>query len=91
MVQLWDVPASELLATGEPGLMPWVPLTRLDGPAPVILGECRRIIDEKAKPRERANLLAVKLFKDNVAVGLRAQSRVLLGALRLLLLAVVPI
>jgi hypothetical protein len=39
----------------------------------------------------RANLLAVKLFKDNVAVGLRAQGRVLAGALRLLLLAVVPI
>jgi hypothetical protein len=39
----------------------------------------------------RANLLAVKLFKDDVAVGLRAQGRVLLGALRLLLLAVVPI
>jgi hypothetical protein len=48
-----------LLATGEPGLMPWVPLTRLDGPAPAILGECRRIIDEKAKPEEHANLLAV--------------------------------
>jgi hypothetical protein len=59
VVELWNVPASELLATGEPGLMPWVPLTRLDGPAPVILGECRRIIDEKAKPQEHANLLAV--------------------------------
>jgi hypothetical protein len=59
VVELWNVPASELLATGEPGLMPWVPLTRLDGPAPVILGECRRIIDEKAKPEEHRNLLAV--------------------------------
>jgi hypothetical protein len=59
VVELWNVPASELLATGEPGLMPWVPLTRLDGPAPAILGECRRIIDEKAKPEEHANLLAV--------------------------------
>jgi hypothetical protein len=59
VVELWKVPASELLATGKPGLMPWVPLTRLDEPAPVILGECRRIIDEKAKPEEHANLLAV--------------------------------
>jgi hypothetical protein len=58
VVELWNVPASELLATGEPGLMPWVPLTRLDGPAPVILAECRRIIDEKAKPEEHRNLLA---------------------------------
>ena len=59
VVELWNVPASELLATGEPGLMPWVPLTRLDGPAPAILRECRRIIDEKAKPEEHDNLLAV--------------------------------
>jgi hypothetical protein len=59
VVELWNLPAAELLATGEPGLMPWVPLTRLDGPAPAILGESRRIIDEKAKPQEHANLLAV--------------------------------
>jgi hypothetical protein len=39
----------------------------------------------------RAHLLAAKLFKDSVTVGLRAQGRVLLGALRLLLLAIVPI
>jgi hypothetical protein len=38
----------------------------------------------------KANLLAMKLFKDNVAVTLRAQGRLLLGALRLMLLAVVP-
>jgi hypothetical protein len=39
----------------------------------------------------RANLLAVKLFKDSIRVGLRAQRRVLFGALRLLLLALVPV
>jgi hypothetical protein len=39
----------------------------------------------------RANLLAVKLFRDNVRVGLRAQRRVVFAALHLLLLAVVPI
>jgi hypothetical protein len=38
----------------------------------------------------RANLLAVKLFRDNVRVGLRAQRRVVFAALHLLLLAVVP-
>jgi hypothetical protein len=39
----------------------------------------------------RANLLAVKLFKDNIRVGLRAQLSVLVGAFRLLLLAVMPV
>jgi hypothetical protein len=38
----------------------------------------------------RANLLAVKLFKDDIRVGLRAQRRVVFAALHLLLLAVVP-
>jgi hypothetical protein len=37
-----------------------------------------------------ANLLALKLFKDSAAVALRAQGRVLLGAGRLLVLALVP-
>src|SRR5262249_7497589 len=39
----------------------------------------------------RANLLTARLFRDSPAVGFRAQGRVLLGALRLLLLAIVPI
>ena len=38
----------------------------------------------------RANLLAVKLFKDNIAVGLRAQVNILVNALRLLIFAIVP-
>jgi hypothetical protein len=38
----------------------------------------------------RANLLAVKLFKDSIWIGLRAQAGVLYGALRLLLFAIVP-
>jgi uncharacterized membrane protein (DUF106 family) len=38
----------------------------------------------------RANLLAVKLFKDNMAVGLRAQINILVNAFRLLVFALVP-
>jgi hypothetical protein len=38
----------------------------------------------------RAHLLAIKLFKDSITVGLRAQVGVLAGAGRLLLLALVP-
>ncbi len=46
---------------------------------------------KRARQDIRANLLAVKLFHDSLAVGLRAQGRVLAAALRLLLLAIVPI
>jgi hypothetical protein len=39
----------------------------------------------------KANLLALSLFKENIAVSLRAQGRILLSAGKLLLLAVVPV
>jgi hypothetical protein len=38
----------------------------------------------------KAHLLALRLFKDNVRVTLRAQGRILLGALWLMVLAVLP-
>src|SRR5262249_19633097 len=37
-----------------------------------------------------ANLLALKLFKDSAAVTLRAQGRMIVGGLRLMILALVP-
>jgi len=39
--------------------MPWVPLTRIDGPPEPVLQQCRRVIDERAQPQEHDNLLAV--------------------------------
>jgi uncharacterized membrane protein (DUF106 family) len=39
----------------------------------------------------KSNLLALSLFKDSVAVSLRAQGGILTGALRLMVLAIVPI
>jgi hypothetical protein len=46
---------------------------------------------KRVKDDIKANLLALKLFKDNAAVAARAQGRVFWGAVRLLVLAVVPI
>ena len=45
---------------------------------------------KKVRNGIKANLLALSLFKDSIAVSLRCQTRVLAGAGRLLLLAVVP-
>jgi hypothetical protein len=39
----------------------------------------------------RASLLTVKLFYDNMPAGFRAQGRVLVGAARMLVLAIVPV
>lgn len=59
VVTLWSLRAEDLLATRDPGLIPWVPLTRFDGPPELVLQRCREIIDQQASPDEHVNLLAV--------------------------------
>jgi hypothetical protein len=59
IVKLWEVPAADLLAAGDVGLIPWVPLTRFDDPPESIFRECRARIDHDAPPEEHENLLAV--------------------------------
>ncbi len=56
-----------MLATGDVGLIPWVPLTRFDDPPESIFHECRARIDHDAPPDEHENLLAVT----QVLAGLR--------------------
>jgi hypothetical protein len=46
---------------------------------------------KRVKDDIKANLLAIKLFKENASVALGAQGRILFAALRLLSLAVVPL
>jgi hypothetical protein len=59
VVELWKVPAEELLATEDPGLMPWVPLSQFDGAPEELIRRCRRIIDVRGSSKEHVNLLAV--------------------------------
>ena len=59
IVKLWEVPAEDLLATGDIGLVPWVPLARFDGPPEPILRECRTRIDKVDSRAAQENLLAV--------------------------------
>lgn len=59
VVELWQVPAEELLAAGDVGMIPWVPLTRFDGPPRDILQRCRDRIDREASQQEHRNLIAV--------------------------------
>ncbi len=62
IVRLWELPAQALLAAGDVGLIPWVPLTQFDGPPESIVRECRERIDRDAPPNEHENLLAVTQF-----------------------------
>jgi hypothetical protein len=66
-VKLWDVPAEGLLATGDVGVIPWVPLASFTGPPEPIVRRCRSRIDRDAPPQEHENLLAVT----QVLLGLR--------------------
>ena len=45
---------------------------------------------KRARDDIKANLLAVKLFKDSASVALRSQTRILGGAMRLMLFSIVP-
>jgi hypothetical protein len=67
VVELWTVSAADLLAAGDVGLIPWVPLSKFDGPPEAIFRECRSRIDHDGRPEEQENLLAVS----QVLAGLR--------------------
>jgi hypothetical protein len=41
VVELWKLLAEDLLAAGDVGLIPWVPLTYYAGPLEVLLQQCR--------------------------------------------------
>jgi hypothetical protein len=59
VVELWKVPAQELLQAGDIGLIPWVPLTDFADPPETMLQRCRAAIEQHAPSDEKANLLAV--------------------------------
>jgi hypothetical protein len=59
VVQLWTVEAEPLLAAGDVGMVPWVPLAKFDGPPEMLLRRCRDQIDRRAKPEEHDSLLSV--------------------------------
>ncbi len=59
VVEVWTLPAEELLALEEVSVAPWATLAEYDGPAEELLGRCRERIEKGAPTAERADLLAV--------------------------------
>ena len=59
VVEMWTIPAADLLAADDLGLIPWVPLARIDGPPEPVFRECRARIDRGASGGDRENLLGV--------------------------------
>jgi hypothetical protein len=58
VVELWTLPAEELLAAPAVGVVPWVTLARYDGPPEVLLQRCRDRI-EREGGAQTENLLAI--------------------------------
>ena len=58
-MEVWTIPAEELLRVGDVGLIPWVPLTDFPDPPETMMQRCRDAIEQHAPPGEKANLLAV--------------------------------
>ena len=75
VIELWTVPAEGLLALGDVGVVPWVPLSAIDGPPEPVLRRCRSRIDGEATAEQRENMLAVA----QVFAGLRYNDPALLA------------
>jgi hypothetical protein len=59
VVELWTLPAEQLLEAHDVGLIPWVPLTDFADPPETVIQRCRDAIEQHAPAGEKANLLAV--------------------------------
>ena len=64
-IKLWEVPAEELLAMDDVGLLPWVPLAKVTGSPEQMVRRCRARMDQAAPligHPEYENLLVVTQF-----------------------------
>jgi hypothetical protein len=59
VVELWTVPAAPVLASGDVGMIPSVPLMQTAEPPEVVVRRCREIIDQHAPTEERESLITV--------------------------------
>lgn len=59
VVRLWELDADALLAAGDVGLVPWVPLTRSALSADELMKRCHERLAAVPDPRDRAGLMAV--------------------------------
>jgi hypothetical protein len=59
VVNLWELNATDFLPLTDPGLAPWVPLMKIDGPPDPVIQLCKDLIDRTTSGNRRDNLLGV--------------------------------
>jgi hypothetical protein len=69
VVELWNVLAEEVLALGEVGLVPLLPLTRSRHAPETLLQQCRERIERQGRPEERSTLTAVTAILTSLRFG----------------------
>lgn len=52
-IKVWQVPAEDLIATGDVGLIPWVPLAKFQGSPEQIVSRCRTTSTVPPRPSSR--------------------------------------
>ncbi len=80
-IKLWEIPAEDLFAMGDVGLLPWVPLARFSEPPETIVSRCKARIVRETSPPDRDDLLAAAQF----LLPLRYNDETMLARLRELL------
>src|SRR5256885_576503 len=70
--------AAAFLPLTDPGLAPWVPLTRIDGPPEAVLQQCKDVIEAKTTGGEQDNLLTAT----EILAGLRFDKAMLRALFR---------
>jgi hypothetical protein len=77
-IKLWELPAEDLLAMGDVGLVPWVPLAKFSDPPETIVSRCKGRIDRETSQPDRDDLLTASQF----LLKLRYTERTLLERLQ---------
>lgn len=63
VIRMWELEAEDLFALNDPGLIPWIPLTRTRQPPEEFLRRCRAQIDRMIPPKDQEPfLVATSLF-----------------------------
>lgn len=69
VIELWKLKADDLLAMGDPGVIPWVPLTRSDAKPEDLMARCRAEIERVPDRRDRESLLVSAEIMSLLAFG----------------------
>ena len=79
VVELWKVPAKQLLALDEVGLTPLLPLTRSKQPPETLVQQSKERIERQASRAEQPTLLTITAIMASMRAGTPEQWLALLG------------